>query len=190
MRITIRGKMKKKLATVTTVLAGMLLFTGCSSPSETASEMLSDVKPPQGFIEQSKKDNTVVFVALKDGKSTVDLKSFCGPLFDWAYMNQLTRFQLVDNVFELKDYAKDGTEMGKTAEENGPWVAACNSNFNMISTENKENNKNWDKDIMFFSESEKGVGGSATVSAGFEGQTKYVKVTVNFKNLEDTTKAE
>lgn len=173
--------MKTKITIASLLLmASTVILTGCSAPAPSASSVLSDLKPPQGFIEESKKENTITFVALKDGKPSVKEDDFCGPLFDWAYSNQLTRFQLIDNIFELNNYSEDGTEMAKTAAENGPWVAACNSNFVAIDPANEAINKNWDKDIVFFSETEEGIKGSAYVSAGYKGSTKYVKLTVTF----------
>lgn len=183
--------MNKKITLISSLMvAGSLLLTGCTQNNTSATGLVSELKPPQGFVEESKKDNTVTYVALKEGKPSVKEDDFCGPLFDWAYANQLTRFQLIDNVFELKDYSKDGTEMGKTAAENGPWVAACNSNFVAIQKMNEDaknpetlgTNKNWDKDIVFFGVTEEGVKGSAYVSAGFTGETKYVKLTVSFED--------
>lgn len=181
--------MNKKLAIIPAILVSAgLLLTGCSANTTSADSKISNLKAPQGFVEESKKDNTVVFAALKEGKTTVDEASFCGPLFDWAYSNGLTRFQLIDNTFQLKDYTKDGTEMGKTSADNGPWVAACNTNFGNIKKLNADSkdpatlgtNPNWDKDIVFFGKDKDGVDGSAYVSAGFNGDTKYVKLTVSY----------
>lgn len=176
--------MKNKLTYLAvTTLAATLLLSGCSADTSTASGKLSDTKPPQGFVEESKKDNTIIFAALKDGKSSVDTKDFCGPIFDWAYSNGLTRFQIVDNTFELNDYTKDGTEINSKDPAYGAFVMSCNLNFNAISPDNKEiNPKNWDKDIMFFGKTKENVEGSALVSAGYKGETKYVKLTVNFKD--------
>lgn len=185
--------MNKKLSIVPALLisAGLLL-TGCSTGTVSADSKISNLKAPQGFVEESKKDSTVVFAALKEGKTTVDEANFCGPLFDWAYSNGLTRFQLIDNTFSLKDYSKDGTEMGKTAADNGPWVAACNTNFaniTKVSEDGKDpatlgTNPNWDKDIVFFGQDKDGIKGSAYVSAGFKGDTKYVKLTVSYDKAE------
>lgn len=183
--------MNKKTAIISSLLvAGSMLLTGCSQQDTSATGLISDLKPPQGFVEESKKDNTVTYIALKEGKPSVKEDDFCGPLFDWAYVNDLKRFQLIDNVFELKDYAKDGTEMGKTVADNGPWVAACNTNFVNIKQLNDDakdpetlgTNRNWDKDIVFFGETEDGTKGSAYVSAGFKGDVKYVKLTVSFED--------
>ena len=173
----------KATAIIAASLASIVLLSGCTaSSSSSASGKLGSIKAPQGYAEQAKKDNSVEYVAFKEGKVTVDVNDFCGQLFDWAYQNDMTRFQLIDNVFEIKDYSKDGSEMGKTAEENGPWVAACNSNFANISEKNKATNKNWDKDIVFFGQNKEGVQSSAYVSADFNGTVKYPKVTVEFKD--------
>ena len=176
--------MKLKItAIMATALASAILLSGCTAASSSsASGKIGDIKAPQGFVEESKKDNSITYVALKDDKVSVDVASFCGELFDWAYQNEMTRFQLVDNLFELQDYSKDGAPMGKTANENGPWVAACNANFTNIDKANKSTNKNWDKDIVFFGQNKEGVKSSAYVSAGFKGDVKYPKVTVEFKD--------
>lgn len=175
--------MNNKIATIiATAIAATIMLTGCSANENTASGKLDSLKAPQGFSELSKKDNTVIYTSLKNGKNNVSDNDFCGSLFDWSYSNGLTRFRLIDNTFELKDYTKDGEAMGKTAGDNGPWVAACNSNFALINPDNETINKNWDKDIVFFGQSKEGINGSAYVSAGYEGKTKYVKLTVSFKD--------